>query len=146
MEHIKEQLYAEVESELETLSGLDVGSDEYKVAVEGLAKLIDRSIEIKKIELDDQAKKENRDFEREKYEAEKQEKALVRETETSMKLEQAKNDKKFKWIEIGIAVAGIVIPTGIKVWGTLKTLKFEETGTVTTLSGKAHVNSLFSKK
>lgn len=39
---------------------------------------------------------------------------------------------------------GIILPTGVSIWGTLKTLKFEEVGTITTVAGKEHVRKLFN--
>ena len=56
--------------------------------------------------------------------------------------EEEKKDRKWK---NGISVAGIVVPIVVTVWGTLKTLKFEETGTVTTNAGRSFMNRLFKK-
>ena len=79
MENIKEQLIDEIGSEFEVLNAVEFGSDQYKVGVDGLTKLIDRAIEIKKVERDCEAKKESRDFDREKFESERSEKTLIRE-------------------------------------------------------------------
>ena len=49
METIEKLLKSELEEELEALSGTELGSDDYKVAVEGITKLMDRQIEISKL-------------------------------------------------------------------------------------------------
>lgn len=119
-------LQDEIENELEELGRLEIGSEQYKVTVEGLTKLIDRSIEIDKInfEMDD--------------------KIEDRETDLEVKNKQIEEDKKDRKIRNGISIAGLAIPAIITVWGTLKTLKFEEEGTVTTLAGRAHIQKMFN--
>lgn len=139
MDEIKNKLYDEIERELDALSEINFDSEEYKVAVEGTTKLIDRAIELKKLEEEKEAKEESQKFERDF----KVEQAKI---ENESKAKQIKRDEVFKWVEIGIAVVGIAVPTVVKVWGTNKTLKFEETGTVTTMAGKSHITSLFSRK
>ena len=119
-------LHEEIQAELEELKKIEVGSDEYKVAVDGVTKLMDRAIEIDKLN------------------AEVQEKIESREVETDLKLKQMEEDKKDRRTLNGIAIAGIVIPSGVAIWGTLKTLKFEEIGTITTSAGREHVRKLFN--
>lgn len=53
----------EIKSELEELSKIEVGTEQYKIAVEGIAKLMDRAIEIDKINTDAQYKTENMEIE-----------------------------------------------------------------------------------
>ena len=81
METIKKLLDTEIESEFEALDELELGSEQHKIAVEGLVKLIDRDIEIKKIDVDENAKNQNREFEREKFEGDISEKRKNREFE-----------------------------------------------------------------
>ena len=146
MDEIKTKLMEELESEIEGLQNLDVGSNEHKMAVEDITKLADRVIEIFKIEGESERKAREYLFDKDKLEKELNERIKSRELDERTKAEQAKDNRKFKWLEIGIAVIGIAVPTIVKVWGTNKTLKFEENGTVTTMSGRAHINSLFTKK
>lgn len=49
METIEKLLRSELEEELEALGEAELGSDDYKVAVEGITKLMDRQIEISKL-------------------------------------------------------------------------------------------------
>ena len=74
-----------------------------------------------------------------------EDKVNARESEADLKAKQIKNDKKDQIVRNGIAIAGIVVPTAITIWGTLTTLKFEEVGTVTTNAGRAFMNRLFKK-
>lgn len=145
MDDIKALLDSEISTELEKLSELKIGSDEYKVTVDGITKLMDKKIELERMKNDDQAKKDNLKLDEKKIEGELTEKAKSREIEEK-KLEQISNDKRDQLFKNGIAIANIVVPSLITIWGTFKTLKFEETGTVTTIMGRGFVNKLIPKK
>ncbi len=124
MSDVKTLLNEEIQMELENLKDLEMGTDEHKVSVDLITKLLDREIELKK--LDNEAFKRVEDNEFKKL--------------------QAKDENKDRLIRNGLTAAGIVIPTIVTIWGTLKTLKFEETGTVTTMMGRGFVNKLLPKK
>lgn len=125
---IKTILLEEIEDELNDLAGLDLGSDEYKAGVDGVAKLMDRAIEMEKIE------RESKD------------KVDERENENQYRKNQDKLETRDRLIKNCIAVAGIVIPTVVTIWGTNKSLKFEEDGTITTIMGRGFINKLLPKK
>lgn len=125
---IKTLLVEEVQDELDNLGALELGSEEYKTTVDGLTKLIDRVIDIEKLESDSK------------------EKVIVMENENDFKLKQMEEERKDRFIRNGIAVAGIVIPSLITIWGTVKSLKFEEEGTITTIVGRGFINKLLPKK
>jgi hypothetical protein len=125
---IKTILLEEIEDELNDLAGLDLGSDEYKAGVDGVAKLMDRAIEMEKIE------RESKD------------KVDERENENQHRKNQDKLETRDRLIKNCIAVAGIVIPTVVTIWGTNKSLKFEEDGTITTIMGRGFINKLLPKK
>ena len=157
MTNIKELLETEICSELSNLGDdIELGAETYKVTVEGITKLIEKRIDLEKLEQD--AKVKERDYELDKttkernYELESKkvngdldDRTKSREIE-SKKLEQISNDKNDQLFKNGIAIANIVIPTVLTVWGTFKTLKFEETGTVTTIMGRGFINKLIPKK
>lgn len=126
--NIEELLNDEIQDELENLGKMELGSDTYKVTVEGLTKLVDKSIELEKVRLEMNDKAENR------------------ETELDLKHQQIQNEKRDQIVRNGIAIAGLIVPTIITIWGTLKTLKFEETGTVTTIMGRGFIQKLLPKK
>ena len=117
-------LHEEIQAKLEALKDLEVGSEEYEKAVNAITKLMDRAVEIDKINLE----ADNSAFEH------------------NYKMSQIKVDHKDRWIKNILSALGIAIPAGITIWGTLKSLKFEETGTVTTIMGRGFINKLLPKK
>ena len=131
MTNYKEALDGEISTELEVLESMETNSEDYKIMVEGLTKLIDRSMELEKIEISkaQEAEKIKNEAEKMKFEA-----------------EQAKTNKIFQWIGYGISAAGIVIPVAVTIWGTKVTLNFEKEGTVTTMMGRGFINKLLPKR
>lgn len=113
----------EIRDEFDEMSKIQIGSDEYKTTVDGLTKLMDRAIEIDKIKTD----------------------AEMKEADAELKSKQMDDERKDRKVRNCIAIAGIVIPTTITIWGTLKTLKFEEVGTVTTIAGRNFMNQIFKR-
>ena len=128
MESIRELLDEEIQVEFEKLSKLEVGSESYKATVDGLTKLVDRAVEIDKTEMENATKIEAQNI------------------ENDLKALQIKEDNLDRWVRNGIAIAGIIVPSVLTVWGTLKSFKFEETGTVTTILGRGFINKLLPKK
>lgn len=126
--NIDPQLYDVIKDDFEKLKGNDLGSDERKAALDEVTKLMDRAIEIKKVDIDC----ENR--------------AKTLESEELMRKQQIEDEKKDRLIKNLISVAGIVLPIGLTIWGTKVSLKFEEEGTVTTIMGRGFINKLLPKK
>lgn len=124
----EELLHQEIESEFECLKELEIGTETYKVTVDGLVKLVDRAIEIDKLNLEAEEKSKNRL------------------DDMDFKQKQIEEERKDRLIRNCISAAGIVIPSLITIWGTLKTFKFEEEGTITTVMGRGFVNKLLPKK
>ena len=120
-------LHEEIESEFKELKKLEAGSEKYKLAVDGLTKLVDRAIEIDKLNDSAEDRREARDADME------------------IKQQQLHEDVKDRKVRNGIAIAGIIIPTAVTIWGTLKSLKFEETGTITTNAGRNFISRIFKK-
>lgn len=115
-------------NELKNLKDTKGETDEHKATVECVTKLMDRSIEIKKLTFD-QTNKLSRQI-----------------IDDKAKVKQDEEDRKDRLIKNCISIAGIVIPALITIWGTLKSLKFEQDGTVTSMAGRAFVSRLFPKK
>ena len=124
---LKTTLQDEIQSELAEISKLEVGTDQHRTAVDSVTRLWDRMIESEKLE------------------NEKKERVENREIELDLKLQQMDEERKKRIIQNIIDAGGIVTTIGLTVWGTLKTLKFEETGTVTTMAGRNFINKLFRK-
>lgn len=125
---LEDLLEEEVKSQLKGLKDIEMGTDEYKATVDGLTKLTDRIIKIK----------ENDSVADDKIDA--------RETEVALKKRQMDEEKKDRRIRNGIAIAGIVIPTVVTVWGTIKSIKFEQEGTITTIMGRGFIQKLLPHK
>ena len=128
MERTKKMLHEEIESQFDGLEGIEIGSEAYRNAVDGLSKLMDREIEISKLQ------------------AEREDKLESRAIETRLKNRQLMDDKTDKIIRNGLTAAGLVVTAGLTVWGTLKTFKFEETGTITSSIGRGFIQRLTPRK
>ena len=125
---IETMLSDEIKKEIGELGKIPLGSEEYRTTVDGVTKLMDRAIEI------------------EKTEAEFKEKVKNQEIDNNLKVKQMQDENKDRIVRNILTAAGIVIPAVLTIWGTSRTLKFEETGTITTFAGRNFVNNLFRKK
>ena len=125
---IKSLLDEEIRSEIEEVSKIEVGSDQHKTSVDSLAKLLDKHIELEKFEADAQ----------EKYES--------RIAEQDLKREQIKNEKRDSIVKNVLTGVSVIGGFGLTIWGTCKSLKFEETGVVTSIMGRGFIQKLLPKK
>lgn len=125
---VKTLIVEEIQDEIKELNKMEVGSDTYKTTVDGVTKLADRFIEIEKLEID-------REF-----------KATNQSIDENLKLAEIENEKKDRLIKNCLTGLSIITGVGLTVWGTVKSLKFEEEGTVTTIVGRGFINKLLPKK
>ena len=125
---LEKLLHEEMEFEFDKLTNMDAGSEQYKVTVDGLTKLMDRAIEIDKLNIEHEKETETRKF------------------ENDLKIKEFEEEKKDRLVKNCLTGAGIVLPLVGTVWGVLKSLKFEETGTVTTIMGRGLFQKLLPKK
>lgn len=134
----KELLRRQIDRILTKMEEMDICSDDYKTASELVTKLTDRLNELDKstIQWSAQAKEDAR-LEHEKK---------VHEDDETFKAKQAKEERRKMIINTVVTILGFAIPAGITVWGTITSLKFEETGTYTSAAGRAFNNRIFSKK
>lgn len=124
----EKKLYDEINAEFEDLSKMALGTEEYKVTVDGLTKLMDRAIDMKKFDTEYAERIENQKM------------------DNSLKQRQMDEDRKDRLLKNGISIAGIVIPSLITIWGTVKSMEFEKEGTITTMIGRGFINKLLPKK
>ena len=110
-------LTKEIESEFEQLEELTVGTEEHKVAVDSITKLVDRALDYEKLHFE--------------------------ESRVSVQMNEERKDRIVK---DSIAIGGILIPSAITIWGVIKSIQFEKEGTITTFAGRSFFNKLFSKK
>ena len=124
----KQLLEKEIQDEFEEISGMEIGSEAHKVATEALTKLLDKYNDIDKLDLEYQDKYESRENDR-----------IMKEQQ----LKHEKTDSLIKNILTGVVGIGVLCVT---VWGTCKSIKFEETGTFTTIMGRGFIQRLLPKK
>ena len=127
---IDDLLLEEIEQEFNGLKDVEMGTEKYKASVDGLSKLLDRSIELRKIDYDRNDKESELD---------------IRSKDLELREQSDKYEKIDQLIRNGISIAGIVIPTVVTIWGTLKTFQFEEEGSITTNIGRGFINKLLPK-
>lgn len=111
------KLNVEIEDKLDEISELDPATKEYSAAVDSVTKLMDRAIEIERLEMSE-TQNEN----------------------------QMKEDRKSRLVKNCIDIGSIVLPLAVTVWGAKTSLKFEETGTVTTSVGRKFIDKLLAWK
>lgn len=124
---VKEQLTKVIEVQMEMLKDMKPGTEEYKNAFDVLAKLLDKLNEMDRNDYDYWDKCE------------------TREKETELKLKQLAEDRRDHNVKNTLTGVSVVGGLALTVWGTLKSLKFEENGTVTTLIGRGFINKLLHK-
>lgn len=125
---IETKVDVELKDRLDELKKMEGGSEQYKVTVDGITKLYDRQLE---------KEKQNQEFDR---------LAKQQEFDNAMKAKQMKEERIDRIVKHGLTALSIASSIGLTAWGTCKTLKFEETGTVTTSAGRNFIRNLFSKK
>ena len=110
------KLHGEISNRIDGLSKLNPSSEEYSDTVNNVTKLMDRAIEIEKLEM----------------------------TETQ-NMRQLKEDRRSRIVKNVIDAGSIVLPLTVTVWGALVSLKFEEEGSITTTIGRKTLDKLFKK-
>lgn len=124
----KNLLSIEIEKGFNALDKMEIGSDTHKNAVNELSMLVDREIELIKVE---------KEFD---------DKEAIRKNETELRLKQMDDDRKDRLIRNCLTGVSIVSGIGVTVWGALKSWKFEETGTITSTAGRKFIGNLFNRK
>ena len=115
--HTNDALRVEIDRELNGLKDLEVGSGKLSDAVNDVTKLIDRKIEMDRIE-----------------------------NEAYDKAETRKAEQKHRWIGYGITVGTTILTTVVTGIWFHKSMKFEETGTITTFAGRLMQGRALGKK
>lgn len=149
----KELLREVIHDELEKLKEMEVGTNEYKATVDGVVKLTAQLNDMTKIEAEALENAEKRkdakaeaEFEHEFKKTQAEETRAVALSEQALRQKQADDERKDRLIKNCMAAAGILIPSLITVWGTVKSFEFEREGTITTTLGRGFINKLLPKK
>ena len=109
-EDIITMLDEQIKAELGGLSGLAVGSKEHTEAIEGLAKLYRLRIDDSKAAMEYNKEIDDENFRRDQMEQEKTQHQEQVEREEQSRKEQLAEQKKDRYIKIGIAAAELVVP------------------------------------
>ena len=125
---IKTKLHIEIDEGFDKINEMEIGTDQHKAAVDEIVKLMDRAIELEKVENDAEDKKK------------------TRENDKALRLKQMEDENKDRLMRNCLTGASILSGIGVTVWGALKSWEFEETGTITSTAGRKFINNLFSKK
>lgn len=125
---IKHVLDEEIRSELENLGKESIGSDEYKSNVDGVTKLLDRKIELEKLEIESKEKIESRN------------------AEIELKLQQMKDERKDRLIRNGITIGTFVGSCLVYGLAFIASTNFEREGTFTTEGGRSSLRNLLKVK
>lgn len=111
------KLNVEIEEKFDELAKLNPTTKEYSAAVDSVTKLMDRAIEIEKLESS--------------------------ETQNEKQMEE---DRKSRLVKNCIDVGSVVLPLAVTIWGAKASFKFEETGTITTSVGRKFMDKIISWK
>ena len=124
---IKNILWDEIEKEVKELSKMQVGTDQYKVTVDGIARLSDKIIELDKLESENAMK----DFEN-----------FVRTEEQELKRDQLKSEKRDRAVKNVITVGTAVLSIAVYALAFIASTNFEREGSFTTEGGKNSIRQL----
>ena len=106
----------EIAKEIGEISGMELGSEEYKATVDGSTKMTDRYIKLKEVEL-----------EREKIEVELRKMDIDRE-----RMDDERVDRRWK---NGLAIGGTIIGAAITITSYAWAYIYEEKGSITSKPG-----------
>lgn len=126
--NVKSMLDDEIRNELENLGREAIGSEEYKANLDGVTKLLDRQIEIEKLENERLDRRESR------------------ETEFILKQQQLAEEKKDRRIKNGITVGTFACSAALYAMAFIASTNFEREGTFTTEGGRGALRNLLKLK
>lgn len=114
---IEKLAHEAIEEGFEELKGMEKGTDEYDQTINSLTKLMDRAIEIDRLNVEHEEKE--------------------------VQMKEDKRDRIAKNVLNGVGVIGGLAVT---VWGACRSWKFEEHGYVASKTSQKFMNLLFFKK
>lgn len=117
----------EFEKEVKELSRMQIGTEQYKVAIDGITKLTDRIIEIDKLDSEKNAKELE---------------SIAQMEEQELKREQLKSEKRDRIVKNVITVGGAVLSVAVYALAFIASTNFEREGTFTTEGGKNSIRQL----
>lgn len=123
----------EVLKEMSIISELDPGTEKQKAAVDTMAKLTDKMVELKKIELEEK-----------KMDLDREEKLKLQ----AIEFDKMRKDQRDQKVKNGIAIAGVAAPLLVAIWANVYNWYKETEGIMSSSGGKRAIDFLtrFGKK
>lgn len=131
----KEQLVKEIGSLITELENTTAGSDEYKEISDDLTKLLGKFNDMNRTDLEYWDKQDTREKD---YE--------IRMKDHELREKQLMEEKLDHRVKNGLTAVSIFGGLALTIWGTVISLKFEETGSITTDPGREFIKKLFNWK
>lgn len=126
--NIETLLYDAMETDFNVIAEEELGSEKRRAAVDELAKLMDRAIEMEKVTNDYNDKKE------------------IRENDRIIRTCQMSDDNRDRIVKNIISAAGIVLPLIVTIWGAKVSMQFEKEDSFTTIMGRGFIQKLIPRK
>lgn len=126
--NIETLLYDAIETDFERLADDKLSPEDRKATVDELTKLMDRAIEMEKVNNECKDKTE------------------IREVDRMLRTHQMSDEKKDRLVKNIIGAAGIVLPLMVTIWGTKVSMQFENEETFTTIMGRGFIQKLLPRK
>ena len=127
MSKLKEALWQDYKESAELISDNALNTDEYKAALEERDRIRKELIELEKIEQEINVKYEQIDSDRD------------------IKLSQIKSESKHERVRNIITIGTFLVTTGVGLYLSDRTFKFDSEGTVTSTLGKNILNGMLPK-
>lgn len=147
---MRDLLEQEIIDEIDGISTKKFNDDEYTIGVNGVAKLLDAHEKLGKLEVEEckiQLEKDKQEMAHEIELAKIEMQAQTNELEKA-KLEitekQNSTQKKIGYAQIGATLLVAAVGVAVKVWGTKKTMDYDENGVIpTNEASKFWIRDLF---
>ena len=140
----RELLEVTIVEQIKSLRSMNVGSDEYKIAVDGISKLADRVNESYKNDYDYWAAEEARKLEKESKEKQLAQEFELKKQEFELKKQQLAEERMDHIIKNCLTAAGSI---AIPLTGAVLCMRWEDKGLIpTTIPGREFITSLFRRK
>ena len=121
---IKYALDEEIRDEIESLGKQAIGSKEFTSNLVGVTKLLEKKIELERLE------------------AEYNDRALAREAEVELKIQQMKDDRRDRNLKHALTFITFAGSSALSVLGLIASTNFERYGTLTTKGGQNSIANL----
>ena len=137
--NIKDLYVKEISDEFEDLEGLKVGSEEYCKTVDGITKLTEKLIDLRKTDIEQQQMENNlrkTDIEQKQMENDLRKTDIEQKQmendlrKTDIEQQQIEDERKDRKVKNRLGIASIAVPASITSIGMILVLIYESKGTI----------------